>query len=393
MSAGRAAHPARPTGAAVDARQTVDVLMVRGDTTPGLRRGDDSLAAALRRAGCSVAQVSPDYRLRRLLVISRYTGVVPDLAECLDARRATTVALRRYAPRCIIYGAWFGGGLQPKSRLGPRSAVRFDSPPSLSRAGRGGVSLLRVLEARMFRTTGYLLPWGVTMPPTLQAALPRGANVVPLPVPIGGSGDDLGETPRTEGAVFYAGSNPYKKGLDIGLTAWSAAGLQSTTLAVAGIDREAGLRWCDHHKVAVSENVEWVGVVRADAFRRLLRSRSLYLAASRYEDHGLAQLEAMADGALLVTVPSAGPFEPVTIARQLPGELVADTIGAQALAAALTRAARLSEETRAEYRRRARLLTNEYSEETLDKRLQRILPSLLNGRPATAVVVAQGVEA
>ena len=43
-------------------------------------------------------------------------------------------------------------------------------------------------------------------------------------------------------------------------------------------------------------------------FRALLRRARVYVTAPRREDYGLAQLEALADGALLVTTPAPGPL-------------------------------------------------------------------------------------
>jgi glycosyltransferase involved in cell wall biosynthesis len=359
--------------------------MVRGDTTPGLRRGDDSLADALRRLGCSVAEVSPNYKIRRLLPVSRFIGVVPDLAQILDARRATTAALKRFQPKCIIYCPWFPSAMQPKSRLGSATAIRFDSPPSLSRRGRGGAFVLRALERRAFRATGLLLPWGVRVPENLLAVLPIDARIVALPVPIAaGRPDSDPDSPRSALTVFYAGSNPHKKGLDIALSAWRRAAPATMRLAIAGIEPDVGKRWCNRHRVEVADTVDWVGCLEPEAFRQLLRTCSFYLAASRYEDHGLAQLEALSEGALLVTVPSAGPFEAITLARALPGELVAGEISSQALADALKSAFALPDDVRSTYRTRAQALTAVYSAATLDERLRnQVLPDLLHWRPGT----------
>jgi glycosyltransferase involved in cell wall biosynthesis len=63
----------------------------------------------------------------------------------------------------------------------------------------------------------------------------------------------------------------------------------------------------------------------------------LFVNASRREDYGLAQLEALSAGAALVTVPSPGPYEALPLARRLAPELVADDL-ASALAAGLAMA-------------------------------------------------------
>ena len=60
---------------------------------------------------------------------------------------------------------------------------------------------------------------------------------------------------------------------------------------------------------------------RAD-YRALLRRSRLFLCAARREDYGIAQLEALADGCVLVTTPSPGPYAALPLARDLDPRLV-----------------------------------------------------------------------
>ena len=48
----------------------------------------------------------------------------------------------------------------------------------------------------------------------------------------------------------------------------------------------------------------------------------MFLAAPRREDYGIAQLEALADGCVLVTTPSPGPYAALPLARELDPRLV-----------------------------------------------------------------------
>ena len=61
------------------------------------------------------------------------------------------------------------------------------------------------------------------------------------------------------------------------------------------------------------------------------------MSASRYEDYGLAQLEALAAGLVLVTVPASGPYQALGLARELEPRLVARDDSPQALADASRR--------------------------------------------------------
>jgi hypothetical protein len=57
-------------------------------------------------------------------------------------------------------------------------------------------------------------------------------------------------------------------------------------------------------------------------YRVLLRRSRIFLTAPRREDYGIAQLEALADGCVLVTTPSPGPYAALPVARALDPRLV-----------------------------------------------------------------------
>ena len=60
----------------------------------------------------------------------------------------------------------------------------------------------------------------------------------------------------------------------------------------------------------------------------MLRRARVYVTAPRREDYGIAQLEALADGCLLVTTPAPGPYAALELARSLDPRLVSDDLGA-----------------------------------------------------------------
>jgi hypothetical protein len=57
-------------------------------------------------------------------------------------------------------------------------------------------------------------------------------------------------------------------------------------------------------------------------YRGLLRRSRVFVTAPRREDYGIAQLEALADGCMLVTTPSPGPYAALPVARALDPRLV-----------------------------------------------------------------------
>ncbi len=161
------------------------------------------------------------------------------------------------------------------------------------------------------------------------------------------------------------------------MAAWRLAAPQGRRLVVTGIDAGRGrayLRGCGASRRARSGPA----CCRQHEHRALVGRAELYVSASRIEEYGVAQLEALAAGALLVTTPSHGPYEALPLARRLEPALVAADRSPQALAAALRAALDLPEPARAEYRERARELVAPYSREELRRRLERdVLPLLL----------------
>ena len=123
-----------------------------------------------------------------------------------------------------------------------------------------------------------------------------------------------------------------------------------------------------------------MGTVAADQFRARLRHARAYLAAARWEDWGQAPLEALADGALLATVPSGGPYEGLRLARRLDPSLVAGEIDAAALAPAIRAAFEMPDDRVRTYRHNAAELLRPYRSEAVQETVtEDLLPALLRG--------------
>ncbi len=130
------------------------------------------------------------------------------------------------------------------------------------------------------------------------AAAPARRTGGRAPVCRAGGGAELRARPaavRDIDVVAYA-ADPVKRRLDFILETWQRARRGDETLVVTGIDR-----------VADVPGVRFTGRLPPDEFRALLRRARVFVAASRREDFGIAQLEALADGAMLVTTPAPGP--------------------------------------------------------------------------------------
>ncbi len=281
----------------------VDVLIVSLGSTAGLRASDASLAGALRRAGATVelAAAAPQREVRTL--------ALTDFVWAHAARVAARAAIERHAPRAVVYSTTTAALLWPRP-----GAIRYDALAASNRPGRHGV-WQRPLEARRVRQASLLVP-------TAAAALPDPppAPAVVVPIAVDPSNGPTGE--RDVAAVAYA-ADPRKKGLGRILDAWARAHAPGEELVVCGLDRGPP-----------SPGVRYAGRLASDDYRALLRRARVFVAAPVYEDYGIAQLEALADGCALVTVPAPGPYVGLALARELDPRLVGDDL-ATALRTAL----------------------------------------------------------
>jgi glycosyltransferase involved in cell wall biosynthesis len=352
----------------------LDILIVSLGSTGGLRAVDAELLASLRRAGAKaeIACAKPPRPLRTLMLT--------DLAWALAARRAARAALAREDARAVVYSTMTAALLWPR-----RGAIRFDALAAANRPGRHGL-WQRPLERRRLCEATLLLPQSegaLAEAPWAGARRVGDDDLIVLPVPVepsaaasgaaaagaAGAPGSLGlaetamagatnvgatnvaagapgpagsaaETATTGGggaaavrdiaAITYA-ANPAKKGLDLLLAAWARARRPGEELWVAGV-AERDLRALGYALPAGGVRV--VGSLPMVEYRALLRRARVYVCAARREDYGIAQLEALADGCMLVTVPSPGPYAALPIARGLDRRLVTQDLGA-ALRAAL----------------------------------------------------------
>ncbi len=355
---------------------SIDILLISPGTTAGWRDADAALAAAIERAGASVAVAKPTLRIARH---ARRGVLATDLAESLASRRATDRALTHWRPRAFVFSTVQAAMLQPRGRIA-RAAIRFDAPPSLNRHGVGA-GLLHRLGKRALRHARVLLPYGLEPSPLLD--LPRGATTVALPFPLDVP-PGLPIAQAAEGGVArpayvlsYAG-NPAKKGLDVIVRAWGAADRDNLRLIVTGIEPRQARDFLRKRGVPEPGQIEWVGLVSSERYRKLLAGAAAFVSASRYEDYGQAQLEALAAGTLLVSSPSDGPYEALQLAHELAGGLLANEPGPAALAGALEAALAMPEDRRAKYRAQAAELVAPYSAQELEGRIrEQVLPLLL----------------
>ncbi len=245
---------------------------------------------------------------------------VTDLVEARAARDAA----RGVDARVVVYSAVTAALL---SRPSVPYAIRFDSPASLNRPGAAGAWQRRAERSAMEHAR-VLLPWGEAARDALRPDL--AAKAIPLHVPVEGA---PGLGPRDVDVLAYAGY-PEKRGLDLLIRAWAEVPTDAR-LVVAGIERERAEEFLRRREIAVPARVEWRGLLARDEWEDTLQRTRIFVNASRREDHGLSQLEALAAGAMLVTVPSVGPYEALPLARRLEPHFVSTAIDAYPLSRVL----------------------------------------------------------
>jgi glycosyltransferase involved in cell wall biosynthesis len=198
--------------------------------------------------------------------------------------------------------------------------------------------------------------------------------VITLPVPI----EPLtGAATRDITAVAYA-ADPDKRGLGLLCEAWRSVSVTEGRLIVAGLERERAEQWLGAQGLVAPAGVEWAGRRSRQDWLALVARARIFINASRYEDWGIAQLEALACGTPLVTVPTPGPNEALALARRLDGRLVAGASSATALAAAIEAGLALSERERSGYAAAATVLLEPYRPGAVARTVaEEVVPALL----------------
>jgi hypothetical protein len=265
-----------------------DVLVVSLGSTGGWRTSDAEFAAAIQRAGASaaIAAAAPQRDVP--------TYALTDFVWARAARAAAQGAIAEHAPRAIVYSTTTAALLWPRP-----GAIRFDTPARDSRPGRHGF-WQRPLERRRLAQAPLLIPTTPDQP----------GVCVRIPVEPSGPADD-----RDIAAIAYA-ADPVKRRLDVLLAAWDAARREDEELVVTGIDG------------APRDGVRFAGRLAPADFHALLRRARTFVAAPAREDYGIAPLEALADGCVLVTTPASGPYPALDIVRAIDPRLVTDDLAA-----------------------------------------------------------------
>lgn len=220
------------------------------------------------------------------------------------------------------------------------------------------------------------------LPMSAQPGLPRDAfttsrRVIPMPPSLPPS------TPsgalRVANAVLAYAGNPHKKSLETILRVWHSVNAQDPTasLTIVGISEDQAAKYLEPLAVTIPRSVFFEGYVSPDRMTSLMKRCSVYLSAPRFEDFGMAQLEALACGMLLVTsVPFLG-YDAGRLAKDLDARLVVPDATVPELIKATMRAIHYSDKQREAYQLSAADLVAPYTEPVLLRKNIRDFKELL----------------
>ena len=323
-----------------------EILLVSLGSTVGLRASDAELAASLRRCGAAVAVVAAATpRQVRTLALT-------DLAWARAARVAAFAGIAAEQPASIIYSTITAALLAPAP-----GAIRLDALSAQNRPGRHGI-WQRPRERTVLARAPLLLPVSEA---ALTGAPARHAPAIVVPIVVAASGPPVAREQRDIAAITYA-ANPDKKGLDRVLEAWSLARRDGEELVLTGVEEAPAV-----------EGVRVVGTLDRDDYRALLRRSRIYIAAPLREEYGIAQLEALADGAMLVSTETAVPYAALGLAREADARLVRPDL-AQAIRTAL-------DDPRPDYAEAVAPLIERFSRANVDRIVaEQVLPALRGER-------------
>jgi Glycosyl transferases group 1 len=364
----------RPTCLSVT-RRRVDILHISSETTFGWTVNDAALRRALTELGVDVHHVSLRHRRGGLITqtAQRLRSPVTDLYESAAFVALTTGALRHVRPRAIIYSCSQAALLQPRRTI--PEAVWIDGSLAVTRPGKRDVPL-RTLERVRQRRLDLAMAMSLRHADEITSPL-RARESIILHAPVdrssGPSNPLVDRLPQPFGAI-YAG-DPFKKGLDVAIEAWSLTGT-TATLVISGITHAQATEYLGR---ALPANVRAIGPRAREVHRSLVRKAAVYVSASHREEYGTSQLEAYADLVPVAAVPSLGLVEPVAVGRAVKPELIASEISAPALARVIIAALRMTPTELDAYRAAAATVMADYSYRAFKARLAHdVLPRLLS---------------
>ena len=109
-------------------------------------------------------------------------------------------------------------------------------------------------------------------------------------------------------AISYCSRVMRRKGLDILVKAWGMHH-KNKKLVVAGVNEEDGAAYLKKKSIKIPDNIEFAGMLRREEYLSMLAKSSFFISAARFEDFGIAVLEALSYEKPVAATPTLGPSE------------------------------------------------------------------------------------
>ena len=109
-------------------------------------------------------------------------------------------------------------------------------------------------------------------------------------------------------AISYCSKEMRRKGLDILIKAWIMLH-ENKKLVVTGVNKEDAVLYLKKKSIKIPDNIEFAGVMTREGYLSKLARSGFYISAARFEDFGIAVLEALSYGKPVAATPTFGPSE------------------------------------------------------------------------------------
>jgi glycosyltransferase involved in cell wall biosynthesis len=294
--------------------EQVDYLLVVENATPGQQAYSLQRRRMLEELGFSTKVLcflkdgdSKKQRSISFIGSIRHEKIFYHLKTAALYKRELSSSLNHVKPRVIEF--FSPNTLILQRNLGNvKTVVSFDLPFGVK--SFRGTWLLQILEKKKFGNADLILPWTRFGKNFLIKEYGLESDKIEQ-IPFALEDGNLGGIKMSDGgfAISYCSKGMMRrKGLDILIKAWNMVGFDKR-LIVTGVDMESASNFLGDMSLKIPSNVEFTGMLSHDDYLKTLAASSFFISASRWEDFGIAVLEALSLGKPVVSTPTIGPSE------------------------------------------------------------------------------------
>ena len=280
--------------------EKIDYLIVAENSTAGQKAYNNQRKRMLEELGYSVELISFSIPTVRLTLDFLRVAYVykKNLEEYLKGVKPEVIEF--YCPATII--------LQNKKMIKKyKTIASFDLPFGVN-IWHFGSSILHHLENKSYHDVELILSltkYGKRF--LIDKYGIEEEKIIRIPYTL--HPDEMGYKIADDGfAISYCSREMRRKGLDILVKAWSMIH-ENKKLVVTGVNKEDAVLYLKKKSIKIPDNIEFAGVMtRAGYLSKLARS-GFYISPARFEDFGIAVLEALSYGKPVASTPTIGPSE------------------------------------------------------------------------------------